>query len=160
METLSVHPQDRPTLLTVLCILSFIGSGFGVLANLTAIIAVPFLDFFQPSMFNATFSQLGNNAGDEFIKQALDMVLIIMDNFLAIVLSKFIFYVLSLIGAIMMFQMNRIGFYLYIAAQIGFLLINPFFLGWNIFVGSMMFFPAFFSALFIALYAINLKHMS
>ena len=160
METLSVHPQDRPTLLTVLCILSFIGSGFGVLANLTAIIAAPVLDFFQDSTFNATFSQLGDNAGDEFIKQALDMALLVMDNFLAIVLSKFILYVLSLVGAIMMFQMKKIGFYLYIVAQVGFLFIGPFFLGWNIIVGSAMFFSAFFSVLFIALYSINLKHMS
>ncbi|MRT93106.1 hypothetical protein [Ancylomarina sp. 16SWW S1-10-2] len=160
METLSVRPQDRPTLLTVLCILTFIGSGFSVLANLTALIAVPFLDLFQPSMFNATFSQLGNNAGDEFIKQALDMVLLVIDNFFAIVFSKFILYALSLAGAIMMFQMKKIGFYLYIVAQVGFLFIGPVFLGWNMFVGSAIFFSAFFSVLFIALYGINLKNMS
>ncbi|MFT5749246.1 MAG: hypothetical protein ACI93S_000499 [Ancylomarina sp.] len=160
METLSVHPQPRPVLLTVLCVLTFIGSGFGVFANLVAMFASPFLEFIQPSMIEETFSHLGNNPGDQFVKQALDMALLVLDNFLAITLSKFIFYALSLAGAIMMFQMRKIGFYLYIVAQIGFLFIGPIFLGWNVFVSSAMFFSGFFSALFIALYGINLKHMS
>jgi hypothetical protein len=159
METLSVHPKPRPVLLTVLCVLTFIGSGFGVFANLIAMLAAPFLDFFQPSMFDEAFSHLGNNPGNQFIKQALDMALLAMDNFLAITLSKFIFYALSLVGAIMMFQMKKIGFYLYIAAQVGFLFIGPVFLGFNMFVISAIFFSAFFSILFIALYGINLKHM-
>jgi len=160
METLSVHPKPRPVLLTVLCVLTFIGSGFGVFANLVAMFAAPFLEFLQPSMIEETFSHLGNNPGDQFIKQALDMGLLALDNFLAITLSKFIFYALSLVGAIMMFQMKKIGFYLYIIAQVGFLFIGPIFLGWNIFVSSAMFISGFFSVLFIALYGINFKHLS
>jgi len=160
MEILSVHPKPRPVLLTVLCVLTFIGSGFGVFGNLMAMFAAPFLEFIQPSMFEEAFSHLGNNPGDQFVKQALDMGLLALDNFLGITLSKFIFYALSLVGAIMMFQMKKIGFYLYIAAQVGFLFIGPVFLGWNMFVSSAIFFSAFFSILFIALYAINLKHMS
>lgn len=160
METLSVHPKPRPILLTVLCILTFIGSGFGVFSNLMAMFAAPFLEFFQPSMFDEAFNQLGNNPCDEFAKQALDMAILAIDNFLGITLSKFIFYALSLVGAIMMFQMKKIGFYLYIAAQVGFLFIGPVFLGWNMFVSLSLFFSGFFSILFIALYGINLKHMS
>jgi hypothetical protein len=160
METLSVHPQPRPVLLTVLCVLTFIGSGFGVFANLVAMFASPFLEFIQPSMIEETFSHLGNNPGDQFVKQALDMALLVLDNFLAITLSKFIFYALSLAGAIMMFQMRKIGFYLYIVAQIGFLFIGPIFLGWNVFVSSAMFFSGFFSVLFIALYGINVRYLS
>ena len=160
METLSVHPKPRPVLLTVLCVLTFIGSGFGVFANLVAMFAAPFLEFIKPSMIEETFSHLGNNPGDQFIKQALDMGLLALDNFLAITLSKFIFYALSLVGAIMMFQMKKIGFYLYIAAQVGFLFIGPIFLGWNLFVSLALLFSVFFSLLFIALYAINFKHMS
>lgn len=160
METLSVHPQPRPILLTVLCVLTFIGSGLGAFGNLMAMFFAPFLEFFQPSMLDEVYSQLGNKPGDEFVKQALDMALLAIDNFLAITISKFIFYALSLVGAIMMFQMKKIGFYLYIAAQVGFLFIGPVFLGWNMFVSFGMFFSAFFSTLFIALYGINLKHMS
>ena len=160
METLSVHPKPRPVLLTVLCVLTFIGSGFGIFGNLMAMFATPFLEFVQPSMFEEAFNHLGNNPGDQFVKQALDMGLLALDNFLAITLSKFIFYALSLVGAIMMFQMKKIGFYLYIAAQVGFLFIGPIFLGWNLFVSIALLFSVFFSLLFIALYAINFKHMS
>ena len=160
METLSVHPRPRPVLLTVLCVLTFIGSGFGVFGNLMAMFASPFLEFLQPSIFEEAFSHLGNNPGDQFIKQALDMGVLALDNFLGITLSKFIFYALSLVGAIMMFQMKKIGFYLYIVAQVGFLFIGPVFLGWNLFVSIALLFSAFFSIIFIALYAIHLKHMS
>ncbi len=160
METLSVHPQPRPILLTILCILTFIGSGLGVLGNLMGMFAAPFLEFFQPSMFDEIFNQLGNNPGDEFARQAMDMALLAIDNFLGITLTKFIFYALSLVGAIMMFQMKKIGFYLYVGAQIGFLFIGPVFLGWNLFVSMALLFSGFFSLLFIALYAINFKHMS
>jgi len=160
METLSVHPKPRPILLTVLCVLTFIGSGFGVFGNLMAMFAAPFLEFFQASMLDEAYNQLGNNPGDQFVKQALDMAVLTIDNFLGITLSKFIFYAISLTGAIMMFQMKKIGFYLYVAAQVGFLFIGPVFLGWNMFVSTAMFFSGFFSILFIALYAINLKHMS
>ena len=160
METLSVHPKPLPVLLTLLCVLTFIGSGFGIFGNLMAMFATPFLEFVQPSMFEEAFNHLGNNPGDQFVKQALDMGLLALDNFLAITLSKFIFYALSLVGAIMMFQMKKIGFYLYIAAQVGFLFIGPIFLGWNLFVSIALLFSVFFSLLFIALYAINFKHMS
>ena len=160
METISVHPKPRPILLTVLCVLTFIGSGLGVFGNLMAMFAAPFMDLFQPSMLDEAYNQLGNNPGDMFAKEALDMALVVIDNFLAITLSKFIFYALSIVGAIMMFQMKKIGFYLYIAAQVGFLFIGPVFLGWNLFVSMALLFSGFFSVLFIALYAINLKHMS
>lgn len=160
METISVHPKPRPILLTALCVLTFIGSGFGVFGNLMAMFAAPFMDLFQPSMLDEAYSQLGNDPGDMFAKEALDMVLVVIDNFLAITLSKFIFCALSLVGAIMMFQMKKIGFYLYIAAQVGFLFIGPVFIGWNLFVSMALLFSGFFSVLFIALYAIHLKHMS
>ncbi len=160
METISVHPKTRPVLLTVLCVLTFIGSGFGVFGNLMAVFITPFLDFINPSIFDEAFSQLRNTPADQFAKQALDMALVVIDNYLAITLSKFLMYGLSLVGAIMMFQMKKIGFYLYIAAQVGFLIIGPVFLGWNLFVSMAMFISAFFSALFIALYGINFKHLN
>jgi len=160
METISVHPNPRPTLLAVLCILTFIGSGIGVLGNLVAMFFAPFMDLFQPCMWDDAYSHLGNDAGALIAKQALDMAQVVFENFLAISLSKFILFALSLVGAIMMFKMKRIGFYLYTAAQVGFLFVAPIFIGWNLFVSMALLFSGFFSALFIALYAVNLKHMS
>ena len=160
METLSVHPHPRPILLTVLCVLTFIGSGFGLFGNLIAMFFAPFTDLFEPSMLDDAFNHLGNNPGDMIAKEALDLAVLAIENFFAIVLSKFVLFALSLTGAILMFQMKKIGFYLYIAAQVGFLCVGPIFLGWNIFVSTGILFSGFFSILFIALYAINLKHMS
>lgn len=160
METLSVHPKPRPALLTVLCVLTFIGSGLGLMGNLMSMFIAPFMDFIDPSMFNEALSQLGNNPGDQFAREALNIASLAMENILTISVLKFLFSALSIVGAIYMFKLKKIGFYLYIAAQVGFLTIGPIILGWNLFVSISIFFSGFFSLLFIALYAINLKHMS
>jgi len=160
METISVHPTPRPALLTVLCVLTFIGSGLGVMGNLMSMFISPFMDFLEPSMFNEAFQQLGNNPGDKFVEEMLNVAILAMENIFTISLLKFIFSALSIVGALYMFKMKKIGFYIYITAQVGFLTIGPIILGWNLMVSMSIFFSGFFSLLFIALYAINLKHMS
>lgn len=160
METISVHPKPRPALLTVLCVLTFIGSGLSLMGNLMSMFISPFMDFFDPSMFDEAFSHLGNNPGDKLVEEMLNIAILAMDNIVTISLLKFIFSALSIVGAIYMFKLKKLGFYLYIAAQVGFLAIGPIILGWNLFVSISIFFSGFFSILFIALYAINLKHMS
>lgn len=160
METISVHPQPRPALLTVLCVLTFIGSGLGLMGNLMSMFIAPFMDFLDPSMFNEAFSHLGNNPGDKFVEEMLNVAILAMENIFTISLLKFIFSALGIVGAFYMFKLKKIGFYIYIAAQVGFLAIGPLTLGWNLVVSMSIFFSGFFSLLFIALYAINLKHMS
>lgn len=45
METISVHPKPRPALLTVLCVLTFVGSGLSLMGNLMSMFIAPFMDF-------------------------------------------------------------------------------------------------------------------
>ena len=68
--------------------------------------------------------------------------------------------VISLPGAILMFQLRRLGFYLYTAAQILALFVLPYFAGFSMYVGMVMFFSGLISLLFIILYAVNLKYMT
>ena len=68
--------------------------------------------------------------------------------------------VISLLGAILMFQLRRLGFYLYTAAQILALFVLPYFAGFSMYVGMVMFFSGLISLLFIILYAVNLKYMT
>ena len=68
--------------------------------------------------------------------------------------------VISLLGAILMFQLRRIGFYFYTAAQILALFVLPYFAGFSMYVLIVMFFSGLISLLFIILYAVNLKYMT
>ena len=68
--------------------------------------------------------------------------------------------VISLLGAILMFQLRRLGFYLYTAAQILALFVLPYFAGFSMYVLLVMFFSGLISLLFIILYAVNLKYMT
>jgi hypothetical protein len=126
MEEQNVQETNqRPTFLTVLCILTFIGSGLGVLFSLFGIFGI--------GASNSLISNYGGVAATE--SGMLKPVLIL------------VFSAVSLYGAIMMWGLKKLGFYLYVAAQI---LIVAFGFSWI---------ALFFAALFIVLYGLNLKHL-
>jgi len=118
--------NQRPTFLTVLCILTFIGSGLGVLFSLLGVLGVGATGSFLSSYTGTTVS-----ASSGMLKPILILL----------------FSAASIYGALMMWNLKRIGFYIYVAAQI---LIVAFGFTW---VGL------FFSVLFIFLYGLNLKHL-
>lgn len=125
----------RPTFLTVLCILSFIGSGLGVLGGLLGILAV-----------GAMGSMFADIPGMGAVIGASTAYLVI-----ALILAG-----ASLYGAIQMWKLKKQGFYIYTGAQVVSLIIPMVMLqgaGFNA-VGFL------FTALFVGLYAMNLKHMS
>ena len=135
--------NKRPAFLTVLCILTFIGSGFAIISELIVL--------FLPSSFmegmQVQFADiLGEEKAEEMIASfALQCKLAPYQLILSI---------LSLAGAILMFQLKRMGFYLYTLAQV-LLVVLPGLIGgqWSI-VGA-----AFWSVLFIVLYAVNWKSL-
>jgi len=118
--------KKRPVFLTVLCILTFIGSGLGLLFALLAIVAAGTIQGLLESI-----PGMGAVPGTGMFKLVL-----------AVVLSA-----ASLYGAVMMWQLKKIGFFLYVAAQVVMLIIGFTIMG------------LIFTALFIVLYALNLKHL-
>ena len=136
--------KNRPELLTILCILTFIGSGTSLLAN-----GVLYLMFDQLKELieqQSVFSLMGSDVDLSFL---LDIK---SDFFLA----QLLIYALSLYGAVQMFQLHKIGFHLYAIAQIA-LLIIP-----KIFVPNLPFpfFELMVSAVFVYLYYKNLHLMT
>ncbi len=114
----------RPGFLTVLCILTFIGSGLGVLFSL--------LGIFGLGAMNSFLSNYGGVTAEAGMLKPILMT---------------IFSAASLYGAVMMWQLKKMGYYLYVAAQI---LIVAF--GWSIMA-------LVFALLFIILYGLNFKHL-
>lgn len=129
----------RPQLLTLLCILSFIGSG---------------LTGFSYFFIYVSYDQMGEIVEQLTFKlPEFDIMLTGGKRFF---LSGFILNTLSLLGAMNMWKLRKVGFHFYTGSQI-FILILP-----------LVFIPAFpFSVLsvlltlgFITGYAVNLKHMN
>lgn len=132
--TNEVATAKRPGLVSVLCILTFIGSGLATLMYLLLLIAAGSL-----GAMLADIPGLGS---------------MIAGGGMAIFGAGFVLSFASLFGAIKMWGMKKMGFFLYTGAQV-LLLIVPLFFGVPFSVMS-----AVFTVLFIVLYGINLKKMA
>jgi hypothetical protein len=168
-DTSVVKKKKRPTFLLVLCILTFVASGFGVimgLVNLTGVNDV------ESAMRNASvgadpFSQSFLDGIDiEGMQKIQDLV-----NILSLVAS-----VLCLAGALIMFNLKKLGFVPYVLGQAA--AIYSAYLSVGLFqkmsdafpvqaMGDMMSmmggFTLVFSIIiaigFIIMYGVNLKHL-
>ncbi len=104
--------HERPQMLTFLCILTFISSGISALGFLSLPSAMPIMEILVQSGsygadMTAAYEKLKVSPNWHFYLQSL-------------------FYATSLTGAILMFQLRKIGFHLYAIAQIIILLFDMF----------------------------------
>lgn len=116
--------NERPVFLTVLCILTFIGSGLGLLFGLIGLVAAGAIDSF------AQYLPVPVESG--IFKSIIVLVMLAA----------------SLYGAIQMWNLKKLGFYIYAGANVILLIM------------SFGIFGLIFTALFIVLYGLNLKHMA
>ena len=144
----SVEKTVRPTFLTVLCILTFIGSGWGLINNLFQLV------MFTPERLVAQIQQITNMAGAE-TQPSWEVLQTTIMHGKAIYSLSALCAVISLIGAFMMYKLKRNGFYLYTIAQIGQLFILPIYSGWNNVVLISMAMSGFLALVFIILYGLN-----
>jgi len=137
----TLNQPIRPKLLTILCILTFIGSGMN------------FFSSFMVSVFHETFMTVGAEVAERFELPGIDMILNANPAFFWL---STLFYILSFTGAWMMWNLKKAGFHFYTIAQI-LLILSP-----------MYFFqlpgPALpdiiLSGTFIILYSTHLKQLS
>jgi hypothetical protein len=150
----SVEKPVRPAFLTVLCILTFIGSGWGLINNLFQLV------MFTPERLVAQIQQITNMAGAEaqpswfssIMSSSLEVLQTTIMHGKAIYSLAALCAVISLIGAFMMYKLKRNGFYLY---AIGQLFILPIYSGWNSVVLISMAMSGFLALVFIILYSLN-----
>ncbi len=159
-----INKLQRPTFLFVLCILTFIGSGWNVLSNLFSLFTAGMMDStLQMEQYSNIMENMENGATSAFMSglfsssmQLLQSTAVHAREITALQLSL---AVVSLLGAILMFQLRRLGFYLYAAAQILTLFILPYFAGFSLVVMIGLLWSGFITLIFIILYAVNLKYM-
>ena len=164
--------HTRPTLLTVLCILTFIGSGWAIASSAWAYATASqtvqiFSSVSKEKINDSTFRKDSATMGkmhDErsaFGKKMMFSVskMMTVDNIQKSAMGAIIAAIFTLSSAILMWWLRRKGFYIYIAGiLIG--IIVPFYLyGNNIMAIGVSSFSSFFGLVFIALYALNIKSL-
>lgn len=130
-NTTTPTTPTRPGLLTVLCILTFIANGLGALVSVLVLLAAGTITAMLPSSLAGMFA--GSTPS-----------LIVM----------VVCCLATLYGAMQMWKLKKMGFYIYTGAQVV-ALVAPLMFGQTFSVMS-----AVFAAVFIVLYYLNVKHMN
>jgi hypothetical protein len=146
MEELPVNPPSpvtpkRPTLLTALCFLTFLGSGLNLMSSLVIVLLF------------AQFKAVIENTKQLFNLPGIDILLNARPAFF---FFNAVFYALSLGGAILMWRLKKAGFHLYTVAQI-LLIISPMYF---LKIPGPLITDLVLSGIFIILYGLHLKIMS
>jgi hypothetical protein len=138
-QTNSAAPAARPVFLTVLCILSFIAAGLGVLGYITAITVMGAVSAGASALEGAgavMTQSMGPSAGLVW----------------AYVIVGFLTTIVGLFGVIKMWKLQKIGFFLYVGASVVSMIMGIVYSGFGV-MGVL------FPVLFIVLYGLNLKHL-
>jgi len=140
-STGTAEAGKRPTLLTVLCILSFIAAGFGIIGYLGAIAAV--------GLVAAAASSLDGAAGAMMATAGPSAGLL-----WAYIIVGFVTTLIALFGVIKMWKMKKSGFMMYAVGVGAATIMNIITYGFGASIVGII-----ITGAFIALYGMNLKHM-
>jgi hypothetical protein len=164
-ESIPAGPQ-RPTFLTVLCILTFIASGWGIFTNISnymnadvnAKVAETVLDSAKEKISKEADNEGTTKMAEQVFSGATKMLdpANIKKNALYSILAN----LLTLGGAFLMFQLKKPGFWVYLAGT-AVAIITPFIVygASNIMSIGMTAVIGFFGILFAVLYSLNLKYL-
>ncbi len=153
----------RPTLLTVLCILSFVFGGIGLISGLMGLTKDPQADLDQArAQMEEAMAQTGGDA-PAFVTNMLNDSIAMLEkqaaNHMAITIVGLLCTILSLYGVWKMWNLQKQGFTFYVIATIISLLSTFYFLGFSTTVLFGAGLVGVISLVFILLYASQLKHM-
>ena len=133
-----VTPMVRPVFLTIICVLTFLGSGLMAIS------------FFFTGIFHELVLKVVENP--EFKMPGVELF---QKTAAWAFVTASIFYTISVIGGIFMWNLKKVGFHLYTAAQIGLLFLSSYY----IYPGGLPTGDLLFATTFVLLYAMHLKIM-
>lgn len=161
--TTTPAPAARPTLLTVICIISFIMGAWGIFSgiqNLT-VDQEAALQKARETMEEQR-AQMGSQAegmAGRFLDSAMEVAERTAIHAKELGIASIVLSLLSVAGVWMMWNLRKNGFWLYLLASIAGLVVPLMLLGGGMVALMSMGIGAFFTLLFIILYAVNLKYM-
>jgi len=147
-------PAARPTFLTVICILSFIGSGIMIILYIMALLAAMALQVVGNAVEDGLDAYADSVGGQAAVvaDATATAATVGMGMVWAYVVVGIIATILGLVGVIKMWKLQKAGFYLYVAAGVIGIIMSIVYDGFQI--GDLL-----APALFITLFGLNLKHM-
>ena len=154
MEQQNMNPvaetKKRPSFLTVLCILSFVGIGIGIISAVYSLIT-----------FSAT-TELINQYGSAMENSPLGgMVDTLVKWGQTLYTIEIVANLICLAGVLMMWKLKKNGYFIYIVGEIAPAIATFALMGGYGPLGTfMMVSGLIFPIVFIILYGLNLKHMS
>ena len=163
MEELQPKEEKRPTLLTVLCILTFVSIGINMLTLLVQLVAGPSSEeeiLAERVELSRAISQMQDAGMDgiaQMMEQFMAMTAQIQENFYFAMAISLVTYLVGFFGVLKMFQGEKIGFHLYIVynlLSIGgiYLYVSP-----NNIPSMSIIFGLILSGAFIFMYSRNLS---
>lgn len=168
LEEFETLPPQRPTFLKVLCILTFIGSGYLIISNTIAYFNADTIANVMVSTKTKMNDDLNQNMKKNKDPEGTALGTKVMGNITAMMnpdnlrksaLGNIIASIFCLLGAILMWRLNRTGFYLYVLGTIVGVIIPFYVFGNNFLTALSVGFTAFIGVLFVIFYAMNLKSM-
>lgn len=155
----------RPVFLLVICILSFVWIGWGVLQGTAGLFQGPDS---KESIENAIadldeqmlqLKAQGMDSWEPTVEKIKVMVVVLNDNFYAYQALAIFIYILGFIAVLQMFRGKKLGFHLYVLYSLLSICDYYFFLSPSAIPTFVIMISAIFSGIFVSLYAANLKWM-
>ncbi len=146
-------PATLPKFLKVLCILTFIGVGLGLVGGLYSLVKAPYAMEEYEKMIEMT-GDMSESGG--FMGMMMSMAYENAINALPLACANVGSNLFCLFGVLMMWKMRKVGFYAYTCGQIIAVVVPTVLMGFS----GFMAIGALFPLAFIIMYALNLKHMS
>ena len=150
----------RNSFLTVICILSFIGSGWGTIKAVRSYFTADYVAKMGSGMIQNIKDEVNQKDNvPDFVQQIMGSVAADMtpDFLRKLAIFSFIANLFTLSGAILMWNLNKTGFYLYVAGIV-ISVIAPITMGKLVGAmgGTVL---GAIGVVFIVMYAVNLKNM-
>jgi hypothetical protein len=159
METTNL----RPTFLTILCVLTFIVSGYQIFNSVSSFSSAEMAGDIAKDAMDEAKDQIEAESGEVpgIVSKLFGSVTegLTVENVKNSAIASGIGNVLTLIGAILMWGLDRKGYFLYIFGSLVLILSPLFIIGGFVGVAASGA-SAFAGVLFGVLYGLNLKHMS
>jgi len=156
-ETFLEEPKKIPDMLNVLTILTFIGSGIGVISSIWSCVKA------QDSYDKMVDAQSKLDSMPDFAKKMMgpemvEMTRKALENRIPILILSLLSYALCIYGAIQMRQLKKAGFTIYLVGELLPIVAGAIFIGIGTF-GGFAIVGYLIYAVFIILYATQLKYL-
>lgn len=161
MTDMNTQAPQRPTFLTVLCILSFIAGGWALISGAMSLASSPDPAELQARMDEAMsgLEGLEDNPMAGFAQQMAEEAGKAAAAARPLSMASVALALVGLFGVWQMWNLKKVGFWIYTAAGLAGLVAPLVIMGGGMLALLSVGVGGFFTLLFIVLYALNLKHM-